>query len=297
MTVFRGLSAFPITPADATGRVIAADLRRIVRRIVEAGVDSICVLGSTGGYAYLDPDQRRIVVEEAVREIGGRLPLIAGVGALCTDTAMALARHAQASGANALLVAPVTYTPLTDDEVFAHYAAIAQTSNLPICIYNNPTTTHFTFTTELLARLSDIPQIRAVKMPLPGSSDFRAEMADLRTRLPQGFSIGYSGDWGCAASMLAGADAFYGVAAGTWPAPMLRLFQAAQSGDAAETARMDAAFQPLWSLFRQHGSIRVVHRAANLLGLTDAQPPRPLLPMLPEHDAALRDAIAALEAI
>ena len=76
-----------------------------------------------------------------------------------------------------------------------------------------------------------------------------------------------------------------------------RLFQAAQSGDAAETARMDDAFQPLWSLFRQHGNIRVVHRAANLLGLTDAQPPRPLLPMLPEHDAALRDAIAALEAI
>lgn len=55
MTIFRGLSAFPITPADANGRVIAAAVRTIVGRIVDAGVDSICVLGSTGGYAYLTP--------------------------------------------------------------------------------------------------------------------------------------------------------------------------------------------------------------------------------------------------
>lgn len=297
MTIFRGLSAFMITPADANGQVIAADIRTIIGRIVDAGVDSICVLGSTGGYAYLDPDQRRVVVEEAAREVGGRLPLIVGVGALRTDTAAALARHAKAGGADALLVAPMSYTPLTDDEVFAHYAALAEASDLPICVYNNPTTTHFTFTTNLLARLSAIPQICAVKMPLPGSGDFGAEMADLRASLPRDFSIGYSGDWGCAASMLAGADAFYGVAAGTWPAPMLRLMRAAQSGDAAETARVDAAFQPLWSLFRRHGSIRVVHRAANLLGLTDAQPPRPILPLLREHDTALHDAIATLDAV
>lgn len=296
MRPFHGLSAFPITPADPDGTLRPADLRAILRRAADAQVDSVCVLGSTGGYAYLDPDQRRAVAEETMAEIGGRVPVVVGVGALRTDTAVSLARHASDAGADALLVAPISYTPLTESEVFAHFSAIAEASDLPICIYNNPTTTHFTFTADLLTRLSGIPTVRAVKMPLPADGDFAAEIAALRARLPEEFSIGYSGDWGCAGAMLAGADAFYGVAGGTWPEPMLRLVRAAQSGDDIETARIDTAFQALWTLFRRSGSFRVVHRAANLLGLTDAQPPRPILP-LQDADKALLAAMDALATI
>ncbi|WP_207102699.1 dihydrodipicolinate synthase family protein [Paracoccus shandongensis] len=296
MRPFHGLSAFPITPTDPDGTLCRADLRAILRRTADAQVDSICVLGSTGGYAYLDPGQRRAVAEETVAQIGGQVPVIVGVGALRTDTAVSLARHAQDSGANALLVAPISYTPLTGDEVLAHYAAIAEASDLPICIYNNPTTTHFTFTADLLVRLAAIPTIRAVKMPLPTDGDVAGEIADLRACLPRGFSVGYSADWGCRGAMLAGADAFYSVAAGTWPAEMLRLVRAAQSGDAAESARIDAAFQPMWDLFRKVGSFRVVHRAATLLGLTEAQPPRPILPLQGQDDA-LRRAMDALAAV
>lgn len=297
MTPFLGLSAFPITSSDPDGRIIPGDLARILHRAVQSGVDSVCILGSTGGYAYLDPDQRRRVTDIAVSEIAGRVPLIVGVGALRTDVSEDLARHATAAGADALLVAPMSYTPLTDDEVFGHYAAIAKASDLPICIYNNPTTTHFSFGPDLLMRLAALPSIRAVKMPLPADNDFAAEIAPLRAGLPKGFSIGYSGDWGCGAAMLSGADAFYSVVAGTWPAPMLRLVRAAQAGDTSAAARMDAAFQPLWTLFRRFGSFRVVYRAANLLGLSDAQPPRPILPLPFDQDDALRKAMAALDAL
>ncbi|MDQ1899055.1 dihydrodipicolinate synthase family protein [Paracoccus sp. WLY502] len=296
MHLFHGLSAFPITPSDPDGRVRQADLRSILRRIADAQVDSVGILGSTGGYAYLDPDQRRAVVEATMDEIGGRLPVIVGVGALRTDAAQSLARHAKASGADALLVAPISYTPLIEDEVFAHYAAIAEASDLPICIYNNPTTTHFTFSTGLLTRLATVPSIRAVKMPLPANGGFAGEIATLRAALPPGFSIGYSGDWGCAPAMLAGADAFYSVAAGTWPAEMLRLVRAAQSGDAHETARTDKAFEAMWALFKTSSSFRTVHRAANLLGLSDAQPPLPILPLPDTQDSALRQAMDALAA-
>lgn len=297
MTPFHGLSAFPITPSDPDGHVIAADFARILRRAADGCVDSICVLGSTGGYAYLSPDQRRLAVDTAVAEIGGQVPLIVGVGALRTDIAQQLARHATAAGADALLIAPISYTPLIEDEVFAHYTAIAEASGLPICVYNNPTTTHFRFSTDLLVRLAAIPALRAVKMPLPANGDLAAEIADLRSVLPDGFSVGYSGDWGCSAAMLAGADAFYSVAAGTWPAQMLRLVRAAESGDVGETAEIDAAFQPLWTLFRDSSSFRTVYRAATFLGLSDAQPPRPILPLAADRDGDLRDAMAALAAI
>jgi 4-hydroxy-tetrahydrodipicolinate synthase len=104
-------------------------------------------------------------------------------------------------------------------------------------------------------------------------------LADLRARLPEGFSVGYSGDWNCAAALLAGADAWHSVVGGLLPEPALRLTRAAQAGDRAEAERIDAAFQPLWALFRELGSLRVVYAAAALLGLSDLPPPLPILPL------------------
>lgn len=205
-TPFRGLSAFPLTPADERGRVDTETLARLVKRLCEAGVDSIGLLGSTGIYAYLSREERRRAVEAASECGRGRVPLVVGVGTLRTDHAMDLARDAEAAGADALLMAPVSYTPLTQDEAYEHYHAVTGASGLPLCIYNNPGTTHFTFGIDLLARLSRLPTIRAVKMPLPPGGDFAGELASLRGRTQ--LAVGYSGDWGTADAMLAGCMRF-----------------------------------------------------------------------------------------
>jgi|TARA_B100000378_G_scaffold220157_1_gene183527 4-hydroxy-tetrahydrodipicolinate synthase len=290
-SIFHGLSAFPITPADTAGRIEAAALGAILERLASAGVDSIGLLGSTGSYMYLDRDQRRRALRVAVDRLGGSTPLIVGVGAMRTDEARALALDAADCGADGLLLAPVSYTPLTEDEVFAHFQAVAEASDLPLCIYNNPGTTHFTFGPTLLARLAGLPRVRAVKMPLPPGGDHRAEIARLRAAAPEGFSVGYSGDWGCSAALLSGADAWFSVVAGILPRPALDLARAAQAGRRDEVARIEAGFAPLWSLFQRHGSLRVVHAIANHLGLTDAQPPRPILPL---DDRARADTIRAI---
>lgn len=190
---FHGLSAFPPTPANREGRVDTEALGRLLERLCDAGVASIGLLGSTGIYAFLTREERRRAVEAAVECVRGRIPLVVGVGALRTDHARSLARDAEAAGADALLLAPVSYTPLTQDEAYEHFLAVTEAANLPLCIYNNPGTTHFTFGRDLLQRLSDIETIRAVKMPLPADGDFAGELAALRekTRL----AIGYSGDW------------------------------------------------------------------------------------------------------
>lgn len=286
---FRGLSAFPVTPADMQGRVDTEMLARLVERLAAAKVDSIGLLGSTGIYAYLSRTERRRAVAAAAECLKGRATLVVGVGALRTDAAQDLARDAQDAGADALLMAPMSYTPLTQDEVFEHYRAVAEASDLPLCIYNNPGTTHFTFDMDLLERLSKLPTIRAVKMPLPADGNFSGELAALgaRTRL----AIGYSGDWGMADAMLAGADAFYSVAGGMLPEQTLALLRAAQAGDEAETRRLDAAFAPLWETFRAYGSLRVMYVLLDILGLGQAQPPRPILPL--EGEARLRVVRAA----
>lgn len=296
MSVMRGLSAFPITPCTPDGEVIAADLARILRRLTRAEVDSIGLLGSTGSYAYLSIPQRQLVLETALEIVGGRVPIVVGIGALRTSDAIALARHAAGAGAAGLLLAPVSYTPLTEDEAFAHYAAVAEASALPLCIYNNPSTTRFTFSRGLLARIAALPQIEAVKMPLPASGTIAEEIAALRPTLPEGFVIGYSGDWGCSRALLDHADAWFSVAAGLWPDSTLTLSCAAQAGDAAGTASTEERFRPLWQLFQRHGSLRVAHACARLMGLTEAQPQRPILPLPESETPALRAAIAAMEA-
>ena len=293
-SLFEGLSAFPLTPADADGRVDTEALARLLERLVEAGVASIGLLGSTGIYAYLERAERRRAVAAAVEAVAGRSPLIVGIGALRTDWTLELARDADALGADGLLLAPVSYAPLKEQEAFLHYEAVARATGRPICIYNNPGTTHFHFSDDLLGHLSHLPNIAAVKMPLAKDGDFAGELARLRPLTPPSFRIGYSADWGTAPALLAGADAFYSGIAGILPRPMMSLARAAQGRDAKEAARLDAAFAPLWTLCKAHGGMRVSYAIAGLLGFNVGQPP---LPVQPLSGAALDDLARALEAL
>lgn len=295
MTLFSGLSAFSITPADATGHIDTAALGRLLERISSARVGSIGLLGSTGGYAFLSRAERRRAVETAMERVGGKTPVIVGVGALRTDEAEALARDAKAAGADGLLLAPMSYTPLTEEEVFQHMASVAAAGGLPLCIYNNPGTTRFVFSDGLIARLSKVPGIAAIKMPLPADGDFRGEIARLRALTPEDFSIGYSGDWGAAQSLLSGGDAWYSVIGGLLPTAAVALTRAAAAGDRAAAERLDRGFQPLWTLFKEFGSFRVMYAIAELLDLCRVVPPRPILPLGPADILRVKAAIAGLQ--
>jgi 4-hydroxy-tetrahydrodipicolinate synthase len=292
MTLFTGLSAFPITPATPEGRIIEEDLRDILRRVEAGGADSIGLLGSTGTYMFLDRAERRRAIEVAVDAVK-TTPVMAGVGALRTDHAQALAKDAAEAGAAGLLLAPVSYTPPTEEEVFMHFVAVAEATDLPICIYNNPSTTNFTFNPELVARLAEaIPSVKAIKLPLP-KGDLAADLKAYRQAAPR-LKIGYSGDWGCKEGLLAGADAWFSVSGGMFTERAVALTAAALRGDRAEADRLDAAFAPLWEVFRAVGGMRAMYAVANHLGRTAAQPPLPILPLEGDLRAKAVAAVAGL---
>jgi 4-hydroxy-tetrahydrodipicolinate synthase len=271
-------------------------LASLLLRIDQAGADSVGLLGSTGAYQFLSRDQRRRAVETAAATVGGRKPVIVGVGALRTDEAVALAQDAREAGADGLLLAPMSYTPLTEEEVYGHFAAIADAGRLPMCIYNNPSTTRFTFSVDLINRLAKVSNIKAVKMPLPTDGNFRAEIETLRRRTPSEFAIAYSGDRGAAGALLAGADAWYSVVAGLMPKEALALTQAAQTGDLDGVKMLNDAFEPLWSLFKEFGSFRVMYIIAEVRGLGRFSPPRPVLDLNPEAKNRVKDAVDAVGA-
>ncbi|KZD20730.1 dihydrodipicolinate synthase family protein [Tardiphaga robiniae] len=279
MTFARGLSAFPITPMNTNGRVDTPALQRLVAPLTAAKVDSIGLLGSTGSYPFLSRDERRRATDAAIAEVNGRVPVLVGIGALRTDETINLARDAKAAGAAAGLLAPVSYTPLTEDEVFEHFRTVAETSKLPIVIYDNFATTHFKFTPDLTGRIARIPGVVAVKGTSPEASLAADHLKQMRAAVPSGFSVGYAGDWNSMETLLAGGDAWYCVAAGLFPKSCLAITRAAQAGNADEARRLNNAMQPLWDLFKQFSSLRVMYAAAEQMGITDAQPPRPVLPL------------------
>lgn len=292
MALFSGLSAFPLTPTDPQGRLMPELLERHVLRIQQAGAESIGLLGSTGNYAYLSCEERKRTVEAAVKVVAGRTPLVVGVGALRTDLAEDLARHARSAGADGLLLAPMSYQKLTDDEVFAHFAAVARAGDLPLCIYSNPSTTNFTFSHDLIRRLAEIPNILSVKLPLPAGGDFAGELQQLRALTPAGFSIGYSGDWGMKDALLAGADCWFSAIGGVLPEPVVELAKAASQGDAAKALLLDDRLKALWTLVKQYGSLRVAYAVAQW---RDRSGLLPILPVQPLPAEASEKVKAALE--
>ena len=272
-----GISAFPLTPIDEHG-IDEVAFRSIVTRIAAAGVDSITSLGSTGSYMYLTRAERARVASLTI-DHAGETPVIIGIGQLRTRHVLEAADDAQHAGAAGLLLAPVSYQRLNADDVYSLFEEVTHEISVPLIVYDNPSTTHFTFSTDLYRAVCELPHVASIKIPgVPAdAAEAAAHVESLREELPEGISLGVSGDQFGAAGLRAGCDAWYSVIAGTLPEPAVAITRAAQSGDHAEADRLSDRLEPLWQLFEEHGSLRVTAAAAELLGLT-ASPnlPRPI---------------------
>ncbi|WP_066520810.1 dihydrodipicolinate synthase family protein [Curtobacterium ammoniigenes] len=288
--MFSGLSAFPLTPFRDS-RVDFSAFGDIVDRAAGAGVDSIGALGSTGSYPYLTVDERRHAASVAVAAANG-VPVIVGVGALTLRDVLANVEHAQNAGASAVLLSVVTYQPLTDSEVIAFIADVAREASIPVCLYDNPRTTHVHFTDSMYAEVAAIPGIQSIKLPGAPGDAFAERLRSLRALVPDTVTLGVSGDAFGADALLNGADVWYSALAGTLPDELVALARAAQSGDRDRTAALNTALEPIWTLFADHGSYRVIAHIARLLGLTDEiSLPRPVLPLRDDIVAAIDAAI------
>jgi 4-hydroxy-tetrahydrodipicolinate synthase len=139
---FHGVLPALITPFSADGaRIDAGALTAIVERLIGAGVGGLVPGGSTGEFTTLSHAERRELVELTVAAAGGRVPVVAGTGALSTAETTELSVHAERSGAAAVMIVPPFYDALPWRELLAHYAAVADRISVPIMYYNLPSAT------------------------------------------------------------------------------------------------------------------------------------------------------------
>ena len=165
MTVqFEGVLPALITPFTDDGSSIdGAALADLVERCVAAGVSGLVSTGSTGEFMTLTHDERRRVTEAVIAAAAGRVPTVAGTGALSTAETIELSAHAEEAGAAAVMIVPPFYTPLSWAELLAHLSAVADRISIPIMYYNLPSATGIALTVERLAELKRVARVTSFK--------------------------------------------------------------------------------------------------------------------------------------
>lgn len=282
--MFYGLSAFPLTPLKE-GTFDEQSFINLLRPVVDAGVDSLGILGSTGSYAYLTVEERGRIARCAVAHADD-IPVIVSIGALRLDDILRLADDAQAAGVSGVLMAPVSYQRLTEDEVFNLYETVTRQLSIPLCIYDNPATTGFAFNDELLFSVAALPNVGSIKL-----GRVPEDLSQVRARLPETVTLGIAGDWRAASALQAGFDVWYSVLGGLFPQTALAI---ARSKETAQSERLE----PLWELFRHYGSLRVIAAAAEMMGKVAAPAlPFPLQAVQGEPREALARLLAHLELV
>lgn len=163
MTDFHGVFPYLVSPIDADGEVKAQVLTRLCQDLMAAGVHGLTPLGSTGEFAYLNPAQRRRVVEVVVQAAGRQVPVVAGVAATTIVDAIGQAREYERMGCDGILAVLEAYFPVDDEGVYQYFKAIADAVLLPVVIYTNPNFQRSDLKLPVIGRLSHIPNIRYIK--------------------------------------------------------------------------------------------------------------------------------------
>lgn len=158
-----GIIAYTVTPFS-NDKVDFDVLYALIDQLIAIGVDAIAALGSAGECAYLDDEEWAEVAEKTINYVDGRLPVIVGISELTTKKAVARAVLANQLGADVIMVAPFSYYPLSESEIYDHYYAISGAVSMPIMVYNNPTTCGVDMSAEfMLSMVSNIEQISMIK--------------------------------------------------------------------------------------------------------------------------------------
>ena len=164
MAIFKGAGVAIVTPMFEDGSVNYDKLKEILEEQIASETDAIIICGTTGESATMSEKEHSEVIKFAVDTVAKRIPVIAGTGSNCTQTAIELSKHAEEDGADALLLATPYYHKATQNGLIAHYKAIAESVSLPIILYNVPSRTGCNILPETAAYLGkNVENIVAIK--------------------------------------------------------------------------------------------------------------------------------------
>jgi 4-hydroxy-tetrahydrodipicolinate synthase len=285
--MFKGSFVALITPMRADGAVDEAALERFVDWQIGEGTHGLVPVGTTGESPTLSHDEHRRVVEITIAVAGGRVPVIAGAGSNSTAEAIDLARHARRAGADAALVVTPYYNKPTQEGLYLHYTAIADSADIPIIVYNVPGRSAVDVSVETMARLAKHPNIVGVK-------DATANLArplHVRRACGEDFCQLSGEDHTAVAHLASGGVGCISVTGNIAPRLLSAMHRAWQSDDVGEAMAIQHRLVPLHDAMFTETNPGPVKYAAHLLGFGEADCRLPLAPVTEATRAQVRAAM------
>ena len=287
-TIFTGAAVALVTPFHADGSVNYEKLAWLIDDQIAHGTDALVIAGTTGESSTLSEAEHSDVIRFAVRHTNHRVPVIAGTGSNATHTAVMLSKEAEEAGADALLLVTPYYNKTTQEGLYQHYRAIAESVKLPIILYNVPSRTGMTIEVATAARLAEIDNIAAMKDAV-GNISYTANLIEA---CGDKLDV-YSGNDDQIVPMMAlGAKGVISVLSNVAPQETHDLTAAALAGDYKTAAALQLKFLKLiHALFIETNPIPV-KEAMNLMGLEVGPCRMPLYQMADKNRAVLAAELA-----
>lgn len=273
--LFKGIIAYPITPFDSNEKVDMPLFKKLLERLIVNGSHAVAPLGSTGVLPYLTDEEREAITVATIEQVNGRVPVLVGVSSLTTERTIHHAKFAEKAGASAVMIIPMSYWKLTDDEIVQHYDTVAKQITIPIMAYNNPATSGVDMSPALLKRLLEIPNVTMIK---ESSGDVQ-RMHYLRKELGEEVAF-YNGSNPLAlAAFSAGATGWCTAATNLIPELNTSLYNAIQENDLAEAQKLFYKQLDLLKFIVNKGLPRAIKAGLTILGEDSGQLRSPLKPL------------------
>jgi len=230
-----------VTPMTSDGALDLPRLKSLIDWHVAEGTDGIVVVGTTGESPTVDVDEHCQLIESAVRFAAGRVPVVAGAGGNATREAIELNRFAAKAGAQYTLSVVPYYNKPTQEGLYQHFKAVAESADIPVILYNVPSRTIADMQNETILRLAELKNVVGIK-------DATASMergAELLARKPRDFVVLSGDDASALAYMQLGAHGVISVTANVAPRLMHEMCAAARKGDMAGAIAANNKLIPL----------------------------------------------------
>ena len=289
MAIFEGAGVALVTPFKENGSVNYEVLESLIEEQIAGGTDCIVAMGTTGESATTSEEEHIQVIRFVCEVVNGRIPVVAGTGSNCTQTAVELSVEAEEAGADGVLLVSPYYNKATQNGLKAHFTKIANSIKIPAILYNVPSRTGVSFTAETYQVLSQNPKINGVK---EASGNFSL-LAHTRHLCGDDFYIWSGNDDQVVPMMSLGAKGVISVASNIIPEVMVKMTHLCLDNDFVSASKLQIEYMDLIdALFCDVNPIPV-KEALNLLGM-EAGPVRlPLCEMEEKNKARLRAAMQA----
>lgn len=264
-----------ITPFTENGEVDYEALLRLVEYQVQNGTDFLCVLGTTAETPTLTAEEKQQIKRLVIERVNGRIPILLGVSSNCTQTVIDTLKNDDMTGVDAVLVAVPYYNKPSQEGIYQHYKAIAQSTNLPVVLYNVPGRTGVNMTAETTLRLArDFDNIIAIKE----ASGNITQMDDIIKNKPARFDV-ISGDDGITFPLITlGAVGVISVIGNAFPREFSKMTRLALAGDYSSALSIHHRFTELFKLLFVDGNPAGVKAMLSMMGMIENRLRLPLVP-------------------